>query len=96
MRILLLYFFLNKYFCRNIKKVFRIIKGLFISLFYLIEYISLFILNINFFYFLILYKYLIKEKFSLKQKIIIFDKKIEKKTKNKIGKTRIEYIIDRF
>jgi hypothetical protein len=96
MRILLLYFFLNKYFSINIKKVFRIIKGLFISLFYLIEYISLFILNINFFYFLILYKYLIKEKFFLKEKIIMFNKKIEKKSEKKIGKTRTEYIIDRF
>jgi hypothetical protein len=45
---------------------------------------------------LILYKYLIKEKFFLKEKIIMFNKKIEKKSEKKIGKTRTEYIIDRF
>lgn len=101
MRLILLFFFLNKYFFLKTEKAFKAIKGLFVSFFFLIEYVCLFILSIKFFYFLILYKNLIKEKFILEQKIKklkFFNKKAEKVPvlEKKIKKSRVDQALDKF
>src|SRR4051812_15035141 len=69
MYLFFLYFFINKYYFISFFNIIKLIKGFFINIFYFIEYILLFVFSSYFFYFLVLYKYKIKEKLIFKKKL---------------------------
>lgn len=73
MKIIFLFFILKKNYRKFNNFFFHFLSGIIFSVFFLIEFISIFVLKSFFFYFFILYKFLIKEKFNyLKRARVIY------------------------
>lgn len=98
MQLFFLFYFLNKYYFLIYFNILKTIIGLFVNIYFIIEYICIFYLKTDIFYYIILYKHLIKERLNWrmwrKEHMIIRKKEI--KVKPRIKRNRIQYFVNKF